>query len=390
MKDLADKVEGLTPRVASADLKARLVSFAREIGFDACRVANCAPPPHASEFRGWLRDGAAGEMNYMERGEEKRCDPQKVLPGARSIVVLALSYWQGEETVAAVGDRGSGSSTPATKPRTPQRGVPTLSAAIGRIARYAWGDDYHDVIAAKLEKLDCFLAQHGGVQKVYVDTGPVLERDHAAQAGIGWHGKSTMLIDPALGTWFFLAEVLTTLELAADAPQHDRCGTCERCITACPTGAITSPHRLDARRCISYLTIEHKSSIPLELRPLIGGRIFGCDDCLDACPWNRFAQVSRESAFSARRSTVGMALRDYLKLSDEEFRLLFRNSPIKRIKRKGFLRNVCVALGNVGDLTDLPALEKAAADPEPLIAEHAAWAIERLRERHALEETVAY
>jgi epoxyqueuosine reductase len=390
MKDLADKVEGLTPRVASADLKARLVSFAREIGFDACRVANCAPPPHASEFRGWLRDGAAGEMNYMGRGEEKRCDPQKVLPGARSIVVLARSYWHGEETVAAVGDRGSGSSTPATKPRTPQRGVPNLCAAIGRIARYEWGDDYHDVIAAKLEKLDCFLAQHGGVQKVYVDTGPVLERDHAAQAGIGWHGKSTMLIDPALGTWFFLAEVLTTLELAADAPQHDRCGRCERCITACPTGAITSPHRLDARRCISYLTIEHKSSIPLELRPLIGDRIFGCDDCLDACPWNRFAQVSRESAFSARRSTVGMALRDYLKLSEEEFRLLFRNSPIKRIKRKGFLRNVCVALGNVGDLTDLPALEKAAADPEPLIAEHAAWAIERLRERHALEETVAY
>ena len=365
MEDPADKVGGLTPGVASADLKVRLVSFAREIGFDACRVANCVPPPHASEFRGWLRDGAAGEMNYMERGEEKRCDPQRVLPGARSIIVLALNYWQGGNLRRSE------------------------TAATGRIARYAWGDDYHDVIAAKLEKLDRFLAGHGGVQKVYVDTGPVLERDHAAQAGIGWHGKSTMLIDPALGTWFFLAEVLTTLELAADAPQHDRCGTCERCITACPTGAITSPHRLDARRCISYLTIEHKSSIPLELRPLIGDRIFGCDDCLDACPWNRFAQVSRESAFSARRSTVGMALRDYLKLSGEEFRLLFRNSPIKRIKRKGFLRNVCVALGNVGDLTDLPALEKATADPEPLIGEHAAWAIERIRERHALEETVA-
>jgi epoxyqueuosine reductase len=344
--------------ISGSDLKARLVAFAGEIGFDACRVANCALPPHASEFRGWLRDGAAGEMSYMERGEDKRCDPQKVLPGARSIVVLALNYWQGNQP----------------------------EAAPGRIARYAWGDDYHDVISAKLERIDHFLSRLGGVQKVYVDTGPVLERDHAAQAGIGWHGKSTMLIDPTLGTWFFLAEVLTTLELAADAPQPDRCGKCERCITACPTGAITAPHRLDARRCISYLTIEHKSSIPVELRTLIGDRIFGCDDCLAACPWNRFAQVSHESAFSARKATVGMSLRDYLKLSDDEFRLLFRNSPIKRIKRRGFLRNVCVALGNVGDSTDLPALQRAAVDSEPLIAEHAGWAIERICERAGQEE----
>jgi epoxyqueuosine reductase len=208
-----------------------------------------------------------------------------------------------------------------------------------------------------------------------------LERDHAARAGIGWHGKSTMLIDQRLGTWFFLAEVLTTLELPPDEPVPDRCGTCERCITACPTGAITAPHRLDARRCISYLTIELKGSIPLDLRPLIGDRIFGCDDCLDACPWNRFAQLSRETAFSARPSTTEMALRDYLTLSDGEFRTLFRNSPIKRIKRRGFLRNVCVALGNVGDLSDLPALERAAADPEPLIVEHARWAIQRIRDR---------
>ena len=190
-----------------------------------------------------------------------------------------------------------------------------------------------------------------------------------------------MLIDPRLGTWFFLAEILTTLELPPDSPQRDRCGKCERCIAACPTGAITTPHRLDARRCISYLTIELKGPIPLDLRPLIGNRIFGCDDCLDACPWNRFARLSRETAFSARQSTTGMSLRDYLKLNDSEFRALFRNSPIKRIKRCGFLRNVCVALGNVGDLTDLPALERAASDCEPLIAEHAAWAIEQIRER---------
>jgi epoxyqueuosine reductase len=345
--------------ISRTELKQRLVSFAREIGFDSCRIAPCGSAPHGEAFRNWLNEGGHGEMGYMERGEEKRCDPQRILPDARSIVVLALNYFHG---TAQAGD------TPA---------------ATGRIAHYAWGDDYHDLIESKLYKIDEFLREFGGQQKCYVDTGPVLERDHAAQAGIGWHGKSTMLIDERLGTWFFLAEVLTTLELPPDEPVPDRCGTCERCIKACPTGAITAPHRLDARRCISYLTIELKGSIPLELRPLIGNRIFGCDDCLDACPWNRFAQVSREAAFSAHPATVGMPLRDYLSLSDDEFRLLFRNSPIKRIKRRGFLRNVCVALGNVGDSSDLAALERATADSERLIAEHAKWAIYQIRSRHA-------
>jgi len=346
------------PAISGAELKAQLGAVARELGFDACRIARCAPPLHADQFRNWLSEGAAGEMAYMERGEEKRCDPQKILPGARSVIVLALNYWQGATTA-----REHAADTAASTP------------AIGRIARYAWGDDYHDVISAKLERLDCFLRKFGGTQKRYVDTGPVLERDHAAAAGIGWHGKSTMLIDTSLGTWFFLAEILTTLELPTDAPVRDRCGTCQRCITACPTGAITAAHQLDARKCISYLTIEHKGSIPLELRPLIGDRIFGCDDCLDACPWNRFAKRSRETAFAARASTTGMALRDYLRLTDEQFRQLFRASPIKRIKRRGFLRNVCVALGNVGTVEDLPALRHAAADPDALIAEHASWAI---------------
>jgi len=192
-----------------------------------------------------------------------------------------------------------------------------------------------------------------------------------------------MLIDPRLGTWFFLGEILTTLDLPPDPAQADRCGKCERCITACPTGAITAPHRLDARRCISYLTIELKGPIPMELRPLIGNRIFGCDDCLEACPWNRFAEVSRESAFAARRSTTSLSLRDYLNLDEAQFRSMFRNSPIKRIKRRGFLRNVCVALGNVGTRQDLPALKQAASDTEPLIAEHALWAIDRIEKRLA-------
>lgn len=347
----------MSPRISGEELKRELIAFARELGFDSCRVAACAPPPHTTEFRSWLSEGAAGEMHYMERGEEKRCDPQKVLPGARSIIVVALNYFQGHPT------------------------RPSQTAATGKIARYAWGDDYHNVIAARLEKIDNFLGEFDGRQKWYVDTGPILERDHASEAGIGWHGKSTMLIDLHLGTWFFLGEILTTLDLPSDDPQPDRCGRCERCITACPTGAITAPHRLDARRCISYLTIELKGSIPLEFRPLIGNRIFGCDDCLDACPWNRFAEASRECAFSARHATTGTCLRDYLKLNDSEFAVLFRNSPIKRVKRRGFLRNVCVALGNVGDLSDLPALEKAAADADPLIVEHAAWAIERIQAR---------
>jgi epoxyqueuosine reductase len=354
-------------QISATELKARLISFAREIGFDSCRVAACKAPAHITEFREWLRHGAHGEMHYMQRGEEKRCDPEKVLPGANSVIALALNYFQGN---------------------APHRDVATRR--YGKIARYAWGDDYHDVVANKLEKIDQFLRSFGGQQKCYVDTGPILERDYAAQAGIGWHGKSTMLIDQRLGTWFFLAEILTTLELPPDEPIPDRCGTCDRCITACPTGAITAPHRLDARRCISYLTIELKGAIPLGLRPLIGDRIFGCDDCLQACPWNRFARLSNETAFSSRESTTGMSLREYLELNDMEFRALFTKSPIKRIKRRGFLRNVCVALGNVGDPSDLPALEHAAADPEPLIAEHATWAIQQIRDRqkHAQPQIV--
>jgi epoxyqueuosine reductase len=348
-------------------LKRKVIEQAKALGFDSCKIAAAAPPRHGEEFRGWLRDGAAGEMDWLARGEEKRCNPQLVLPDARSVIVVALNYWQGDQTTRA----------PWEESRRP--------AAIGKIARYAWGDDYHDIMLRKLEQLSAFLADRGGTQKCYVDTGPILERDYAGEAGIGWHGKSTMLIDPQLGTWFFLAEILTTLELPADEPQSSRCGTCVRCITACPTGAITEAHRLDARRCISYLTIELKGSIPLELRPLIGDRIYGCDDCLDACPWNRFASVSREAAFAAGAATQ-VPLRDYLALDDTQFRALFRRSPIKRIKRRGFLRNVCVALGNVGTHADLPALQRAAFDPEPLIAEHATWAINRILERFAFSD----
>ncbi len=302
----------------------------------------------------------AGEMSpWLERGRAKRADPQAVLPGARSVVVLAMNYWQGERT-------------PAQARRE-----------AGRIARYAWGEDYHDLIETRLRALDEFLQTCGGRQRYYVDTGPVLERDFAAESGAGWQGKSTMLLHPELGTWYFLAELLTTLEIEPDPPIRHRCGTCTRCLDACPTGAIRreQPYQLDARLCISYLTIEHKGPIPTELRPLMGGRIYGCDDCLDACPWNRFAQASREATFQARPATAGVALREFLSMSDEDFRVAFKGSPIKRTKRRGLLRNVCVALGNVGTDADLPALELAATHEEELVAEHARWAIGRLRAR---------
>lgn len=349
-------------------MKGALAAKAKMLGFDICRVAKCEAPPHAVEFKAWLENGHAGEMEWLERNKERRVDPGLVLPGARSVIVLAMNYFQGGEN-----DRAPMSNDQC-------HDFPPLP----RIARYAWGDDYHEIIEKKLAALDEFLRAHGGVQKCYVDTGPVLERDFAALAGAGWHGKSTMLVNRKLGTWFFLAEILTTLAIEEDAAERDHCGSCSRCIDACPTAAITAPYQLDARRCISYLTIELKGSIPEKLRPLIGDRIYGCDDCLAACPWNRFAQASNEAAFAMREPVARMNLRDFLAMTDEEFRALFRKSPIKRIKRRGLLRNVCVALGNTGTPADIPALEKAVLDPEPLIGEHARWALGRIRARHEM------
>ncbi len=293
----------------------------------------------------------------MERTPERRCDPREVLEGCRSVVCLALNYYPGSSPFAE-GDAGG-----------------------YRIAKYAWNDDYHDLILPKLKRLDEGMAALGGVQRYYVDTGPVLERDFANDAGLGWNGKSTVQIHRRLGTWFFLAELLTTLDLTVDEPFGDHCGKCTRCMDACPTRAIIAPHRMDARRCISYLTIENKGPIPEEFREAIGDRIYGCDECLEVCPWNRFAVESREISFHARGEVFSHGLRDFLTLDDEGFRRLFAKSPIKRIKRNRFLRNVCVALGNVGNSGDLEALEQAAADVDPLIAEHAAWAVGRVRER---------
>lgn len=291
-------------------------------------------------------------MTWMARDPERRSDPRIVLPGCRSVVMLAFNYHTG--------------------PHPP---------ANYRIASYSWNRDYHDIITPRLRELNAFMEEHGGTQRFYTDTGPVLERDFANEAGLGWNGKSTVQIHRQLGAWFFLADLLTTLALPADEAGNDHCGKCTTCITACPTQAITAPHRMDAQRCISYLTIEHKGSIPLELRPLMGDRIYGCDDCLAVCPWNRFAQISQETQLHARAEVFAHSLRDFLTLSDEQFRRLFSKSPIKRTKRPRFLRNVCVALGNTGTAADLPALQTAASDPDPLIAEHAEWAIAEIKKR---------
>ena len=361
----------------SADTRAQVVTLARKIGFDLCRFARAETPEHATEFRDWLDRGDAGEMNYLARNSERRCDPRQILPDAKTVIVLALNYFQG----ARKADSVAGGVPPAEVATEKIAADTAATTATGRIARYAWGDDYHKLIEKKLAVIDQFLRQRGGRQKCYVDTGPMLERDHAAAAGIGWHGKSTMLLNREFGTWFFLAEILTSLEFVPDTVEKNYCGRCTRCIDACPTGAITAPHQVDARRCISYLTIELKGPIPAELRPLIGDRIYGCDDCLDACPWNRFAKASREMAFAMRAEIGAMKLRDYLGLDEDKFRRLFSNSPIKRAKRRGLLRNVCVALGNVGTADDLPALEKARVDSELLVAEHAQWAIDRINQR---------
>jgi epoxyqueuosine reductase len=242
------------------------------------------------------------------------------------------------------------------------------------------GEDYHEVLLEKLRTLADEISTQGAAAKVYVDTGPVLEKPLAQRAGLGWQGKSTMLINRSRGPWLLLGEIITTLDLVPDAPGSDHCGSCNRCISACPTGAITAPYQLDARRCIAYLTIELKGSIPEELRPLIGDRVYGCDECLDVCPWNRFAQTTREERFLNPTQTAP-DLRALLEMSQAEFKARFARSPIFRVKRRGLLRNVCVVLGNIGTAEDLPALHQAENHEEPLVREHAAWAVRQITAR---------
>ncbi|MEI7807700.1 MAG: tRNA epoxyqueuosine(34) reductase QueG [Verrucomicrobiota bacterium] len=341
-------------------MKEPLRLLARELGFDDCRFTTAEPPASAPQFQKWLAENQHGEMAWLERGTEKRSEPQKVLAGAKSIIVLAVSYQN---------------KKPSTISHPPSSGL---------IARYARFADYHEVFGERLKALTDFIDSVADRQVRslwYVDTGPILERDFAQRAGLGFIGKHTNLISRQLGNWIFLAEIITTLELEPDAPEKNYCGSCTRCITSCPTQAITAPFKLDARNCISYLTIELKGVIPIELRPLIGNRIYGCDDCLAACPWNRFAREGSLMKPHAREDLAQPNLLELLQLDDAGFKSRFTGTPIVRTKRRGLLRNVSVALGNVGDKTALPVLEKAANDKDALIAEHARWAIQQIESR---------
>ena len=341
-------------------LKDKIKEWARKLGFDECRITTAREPDFAANFQLWLANNWHGEMGYLARNAQKRVDPQKVLAEARSIITLAVSY--------------------ACQPSS---GVTlNIGPSRGTIARYARFTDYHHVIGERLKLLTDFVNQLGGdgIRSLwYVDTGPFLERDLAQRAGLGFIGKHTNLISRKLGNWTFLSEIITTLEIEPDQPETNRCGTCSRCIAACPTQAIRAPFQLDARRCISYLTIELKGSIPVELRPLIGNRIYGCDDCLAACPWNRFAQEGKMMKSHARTELATPDLIELLSLDETGFKTRFADTPVIRTKRRGLLRNVCVALGNSGDESAIPALQKAAGDSEPLIAEHARWAIGQLQ-----------
>jgi epoxyqueuosine reductase len=355
-------------------MKAAIRQRARELGFDDCRFTTAATPASAEQFQNWLAGKNHGEMTWLERNAAKRIDPQKVLPDAKSVIVLAASYEAGD-TWRVTSDE--------TIP-TPDSGHRSPVTRHGIIARYARFDDYHDILGERLKTLAKFANELGGAKTDslwYVDTGPILERDLAQRAGLGFVGKHTNLISRRLGNWIFLAEILTTLELEPDAPEANRCGKCTRCITACPTQAITAPFQLDARKCISYLTIELKGSIPVELRPAMGNRIYGCDDCLAVCPWNRFAREGNLMKNHARAELHSPDLIELLQLDEVGFKSRFAGSPILRTKRRGLLRNVCVALGNTGDASALPALEKATHDVEPLIAEHAHWAIQEIESR---------
>ena len=337
-------MNNLSPAAAFDELRRR----AAALGMELAGAAPVDGELRGEYFQQWLAAGQHGDMDWLARDPERRTHPLQVLPGACCVLAFGMNYFQPE---------------PARR---------------GRIAKYALGKDYHTVLLNRLKRLCAWLRELGAVNRPYVDTGPLLEKPLAALAGLGWQGKNTVLLNSAQGQWLFLGFILTSFPFPTGQPQPDRCGACTRCIDVCPTRAITAPYQLDARRCIAYLTIEHKGPIPLPYRRLIGDHLFGCDDCLDVCPWNKWAHHTREAAFTPRPYPD---LRGLLALDDAAFAALFAGSPIRRLRRPRWLRNVCVVLGNTGTAADLPALRAAAADPDPLIAEHAAWAIAEITSR---------
>jgi epoxyqueuosine reductase len=366
------------------ELAATIHRAATDAGFDLCGIAPAIDADELKHFPAWIAAGRAGEMKYLEardeHGELKRSSLARVAPWARSVIVCAINYNTAHpySTQMQPSERtGSGSD----KGRSYR----------GWISRYAWSrEDYHDSVLRRLKKVEYALQQSLSAEqqsdlttRSYVDTGPIVERVFAKYAGIGWTGKNTCLINQKKGSWLFLGVILTSLEitpaaLAANLPAPDRCGTCMRCIDACPTDAILAPYQLDSNKCIAYLTIEKRGSIPEDLRPGIGHHVFGCDICQDVCPWNRKAPVTAAPEFEPRPGLVNPALAWLVEISEEEFRQTFRGSPIRRTRRSGLRRNTAIAMGNSGNRDFLPLLEKMAADPDEFVAESARWAKARL------------
>lgn len=332
-------------------IRARLETEAKALGFHAFGVAPVPLELRKDYYLQWIDEGQNGSMGWMANNNDRRLHPENILPEACSILVLGVNYYQPE----------------------PDRGY--------RVAKYALGDDYHNMILKRLKKLCRILREeYGAAQKPYVDTGPLLEKPIAEAAGLGWQGKSTILVEPKRGTWSFLGNIITTLELPADKREKDRCGSCTRCIDICPTRAITAPYKLDARKCISYLTIEHNGSIPEQFRSAVGDRLYGCDECLDVCPWNKWAVPTDEAKFAPRELPP---LREMLGWDEATFTERMRGSPMRRLKLHRFKRNICVVLGNVGTEDDVGALQNQAASSDAMVAEHAQWALVRINERHS-------
>jgi len=333
---------------------------AGELGFDLVGFAKVGPSQTLGIYQDWLRQGYAGAMGYLERHATLKEDPRRLLPEAQSLIALGIHY--------------------QTVDPDPEK---SANPALGRVSRYAWGDDYHEVIRDKLRELSEGIRQNfragNGRHRPCVDTGPLLERELAHHAGLGWFGKHSNLINWPQGSWFFLAELLVDFPLAPEVPfTRVDCGSCTRCIEVCPTDAIVADRTVDARRCISYLTIELRDAIPRELRTQMGNWIFGCDLCQEVCPWNRNAPRTQEPAFQPRSGFQHPELLEWMGMDQEEFSRRFRNSPIKRTKRRGLLRNIAVALGNWGSPQALPALGQVLQDGEPLVRQHAAWALGRI------------
>lgn len=346
-------------------LTKKIKDEASRLGFSQVGITTPEPPPHWIAYEHWLSMGRHGSMNYLK--DHRRSDPKLVLPGCRSILVLAINYPNPDSVSPVVGSH------------------PT-----GRIAAYAWGHDYHLVLPERLKMLVTFIQTQVGYpveHRWYTDTGPLLERDFAQRAGLGWIGKNTCLIHPKIGSYFFLSEILLGIELDPDKPfVADQCGTCTRCITACPTGCILPDRTIDARRCISFLTIENKNEIPSDLRKLMGNRVFGCDICQQVCPWNRSITQGNDSTFDAHPGFPNPDLISELSLKPQDFNGKFKENPVLRSKRRGYLRNVAIALGNSGDPEAISSLERAVQDEDLLVREHAAWALEQIRKEHKIRD----